>query len=56
MDIHAEWREPFRKGVLYYLEGDIIRGVLLWNVWDKVDQAAALISRSIHEKDARIAF
>ena len=56
MDIQADWHEPFRKGILYYLEGDIIKGVLLWNVWDKVDQAAALISRSIQEKDIKLTY
>jgi hypothetical protein len=29
--------------VLYYLSDDIVRGVMLCNVWDKVDEARALI-------------
>jgi NADPH-dependent 2,4-dienoyl-CoA reductase/sulfur reductase-like enzyme len=37
------WQEPFRKGVVTYLEDGRPRGVLLWNVWDKVDEARELI-------------
>src|SRR5690606_35451218 len=34
-----DWKEPFGEGVVYYLEGKRVRGVLLWNVWGKVDAA-----------------
>lgn len=39
-----DWREPYRKGVVYDLEAGRVRGVLLWNVWDQVDAARALIA------------
>ncbi len=39
----ADWEEPFRKGVVYYLRGTRVRGVLLWNVRKLVDAARALI-------------
>lgn len=39
-----DWQEePFKKGVVYYMEDGRVRGVLLWNVWEKVDTARALI-------------
>jgi len=40
-----DWQEPFKKGVIYYLDPSEkrVRGVLLWNVWDQVDNARALI-------------
>jgi hypothetical protein len=39
-----DWKEqPYKKGVVYYLDGGHLRGVLLWNVWDKVDAARELI-------------
>ncbi len=38
-----DWQEPFQKGVLYYLQDGQVRGVLLWNVWEKVDEARALL-------------
>jgi len=39
----ADWAEPYRKGVIYYTDGSRVRGVLLWNVWDRVPAARALI-------------
>lgn len=41
----ADWQEPFRKGVIYYLERGRVRGVLLWNVWHQVDAARRLIAQ-----------
>jgi NADPH-dependent 2,4-dienoyl-CoA reductase/sulfur reductase-like enzyme len=38
-----DWQEPYRKGVITYLEDGKPRGVLLWNVWDKLDDARDLI-------------
>jgi hypothetical protein len=43
LEIVEDWQEQNRKGVLYYLDDGRVRGVLLWNVWDKVDEARALI-------------
>ena len=40
----ADWQEPNRKGVVYYLQDRRVRGVLLWNVWKQVDAARRLIS------------
>jgi len=40
----ADWKEPFRQGVIYYLKEGRVRGVLLWNTWDQVDAARQLIA------------
>ncbi|VVM08086.1 3-phenylpropionate/trans-cinnamate dioxygenase ferredoxin reductase component [Methylacidimicrobium cyclopophantes] len=40
----SDWKEPFRTGVIYYLERRRVRGVLLWNVWGQVDAARALLA------------
>jgi 3-phenylpropionate/trans-cinnamate dioxygenase ferredoxin reductase subunit len=47
MDIVADWQEPFHKGMIYYLDPSDrrVRGVLLWNVWNQVDNARALIGK-----------
>ncbi len=45
LTILADWREEFREGVVYYLDNGLVKGVLLWNVWGKVDSARALIER-----------
>ena len=44
LDVVEDWREPNREGVVYYLERGRVRGVLLWNTWDQVDAARALIA------------
>jgi len=44
METVADWQEePFRKGVVYYLDDGRVRGVLLWNVWKKVEAARQLM-------------
>ncbi|HSL27811.1 MAG TPA: FAD/NAD(P)-binding oxidoreductase [Anaerolineales bacterium] len=44
MTIVEDWQEePFKKGVVYYMDDGRVRGVLLWNVWDKVEQARSLM-------------
>ena len=43
----ADWQEqPFKKGVVYYMDDGRVRGVLLWNVWDKVNDARALMNEA----------
>lgn len=41
----ADWKEPFREGVVYYLKERRVRGVLLWNTWGQVDAARKLIAQ-----------
>jgi len=39
-----DWKEePYKKGVVYYLDDGNLRGVLFWNVWDKVEAARELM-------------
>jgi NADPH-dependent 2,4-dienoyl-CoA reductase/sulfur reductase-like enzyme len=40
----ADWKEPYREGVVYYLKEQRIRGVLLWNIFGQVDAARELIA------------
>jgi len=40
-----DWSEPYRKGVVYYLQNERVKGVLLWNVWDRVPLARELIAQ-----------
>ena len=46
LDVVEDWREPYREGVVYYLARGRVRGVLLWNTWDQVDAARALIAEA----------
>lgn len=40
----ADWKEPYREGVIYYLRDGRVRGVLLWNVWEQVEAARRLLA------------
>jgi hypothetical protein len=40
----ADWKEPNREGVVYYLRDGRVRGVLLWNV--QVDAPRKLIAEA----------
>ncbi len=40
----SDWKDPFGKGVVYYLREGRVRGVLLWNVWKQVEAARRLIA------------
>ncbi len=44
MDIVEDWKEPFRQGVVYYLQVGRVRGVLLWNTWGQIEAARTLIT------------
>jgi Apoptosis-inducing factor, mitochondrion-associated, C-term len=46
VEIAADWKEPFREGVLYYLRDGRVRGVLLWNIWNQLDAARHLIGET----------
>lgn len=50
----SDWQEPYRKGVVYYLADGRVRGVLLWNVWDQVEAARALIAEAGPFKPAEL--
>ncbi len=45
LDIVADWSEPNRTGVVYYMKAGRVRGVLLWNVWNQVEAARRLIAQ-----------
>jgi NADPH-dependent 2,4-dienoyl-CoA reductase/sulfur reductase-like enzyme len=44
LETFADWKRPNEEGVIYYLEGGRVRGVLLWNVWEQVEAARQLIA------------
>ena len=44
LDTVANWKEPFREGIIYYLDQGRVRGVILWNVWGMVEAARQLLA------------
>jgi NADPH-dependent 2,4-dienoyl-CoA reductase/sulfur reductase-like enzyme len=55
LEMVIDWQEPFQKGVVYYLKEGRVRGVLLWNVWEKLKEATALMAEPgpFTEKDLK---
>ena len=45
LKVTADWKEPFREGVIYYQREGRVRGVLLWNIFGQVDTARRLIAQ-----------
>jgi len=53
LDVVEQWTEPFREGIVYYLDDGRVRGVLLWNTWGQVDAARELIAdRGPHDVES----
>jgi 3-phenylpropionate/trans-cinnamate dioxygenase ferredoxin reductase component len=48
LETYAVWKKEFEKGVVYYLENGIVRGVMLCNVWDRIPVARELIRARKH--------
>jgi len=50
LDMVEDWKDDqIGTGVVYYLKAGHVRGVLLWNVWDRVDTARDLIQETSDE-------
>jgi 3-phenylpropionate/trans-cinnamate dioxygenase ferredoxin reductase component len=41
----ADWKKEYDTGVVYYLNNDTVRGIMLCNVWDKIDTAREFIRK-----------
>jgi NADPH-dependent 2,4-dienoyl-CoA reductase/sulfur reductase-like enzyme len=55
-EIDVVWKREFEEGVLFYTREDVVRGVLLWNSWNKVDWARGLIrTRAPMSHEERVA-
>ena len=53
LEVVEQWTQPYREGVVYYLDGGRVRGVLLWNVWGQVEPARDLIAElGPHDADS----
>ncbi|WP_242352299.1 MULTISPECIES: NAD(P)/FAD-dependent oxidoreductase [Anaeromyxobacter] len=44
LEVVAEWKEPYRRGIVYYVANGRVRGVLTWGVFGKMDSARELIA------------
>lgn len=46
LETFADWQKENDTGVIYYLEDGKVRGVMMCNVWEKVDAARELIRKA----------
>lgn len=46
LDTVEDWNDAHTAAVVYYLRDDVVRGVLLWNVWDSTGKAREVIAKS----------
>lgn len=45
LETFADWQDENRKGVIYYLEAGRVRGAMMCDVWEKVEEARQLIRK-----------
>jgi NADPH-dependent 2,4-dienoyl-CoA reductase/sulfur reductase-like enzyme len=43
LEVVTSWKTPFREGVVYYVDGERVLGVLLWGIFGQVDAARRLL-------------
>lgn len=51
LDSRVQWEELNRRGTIYYLRDGIIRGMLMCNLWNKVDTARDIIRKRLRLED-----
>ncbi|MCJ0893645.1 NAD(P)/FAD-dependent oxidoreductase [Rhodococcus sp. ARC_M12] len=45
LNVVEDWKSVGKEGVVYYLDDDaVVRGVLMWNVWEGLDVARTLLA------------
>jgi len=51
----ADWQEPNKTGVIYYVDAGRVRGAMMCNVWGKVDAAREFIRKghTVRNEDLR---
>lgn len=44
LEMVEDWKEPYKTGIIYYLGDGKVRGVILWNVWGRLEDARKLMA------------
>ena len=53
LEVFADWKDPFKTGVLYYLSDNNVKGIMLCNRWNKIDIARETIGLNVTKDDLR---
>ncbi len=51
LEVVEDWQKEFQRGVLYYLQDGRVRGVLMVDVWEKVEEARRIIEAGAAENE-----
>jgi len=54
LDMVQDWHDGLKAGVVYYLSGEKVVGVLLWNTWGLVDAARELVLADVRVEPERL--
>jgi NADPH-dependent 2,4-dienoyl-CoA reductase/sulfur reductase-like enzyme len=54
LEVIEDWQAQYQKGVLYYMQDGRVRGVLMVDIWEKVDEARGLIEGNTVEDAATL--
>lgn len=54
METFADWKKENDTGVIYYLEHQRVRGVMMCNVWDQVPAARQMIKKDVPVSPAEL--
>jgi NADPH-dependent 2,4-dienoyl-CoA reductase/sulfur reductase-like enzyme len=55
LETFADWQEKNRKGTIYYLKDNRVRGMMMCNVWDKIPMARKIVleGKSVEKNNLR---
>ncbi|MEN6371703.1 MAG: FAD-dependent oxidoreductase [Armatimonadota bacterium] len=55
LETHADWQKEYDTGTIYYLKDGKVRGMMMCNVWERVEDARSIIrnGRQILPEDLR---
>jgi 3-phenylpropionate/trans-cinnamate dioxygenase ferredoxin reductase subunit len=53
LEVFSDWKDPFKTGVIYYLSENNVKGIMLCNVWNKIDIAREIIGLNATKAELR---
>ncbi|NPV76792.1 MAG: NAD(P)/FAD-dependent oxidoreductase, partial [Anaerolineae bacterium] len=47
LQVESVWKSQYKEGTVFYHDHNLVKGILMWNVWGKLDLAREIIGESI---------
>lgn len=54
LKIKADWKEDLKKGIVYYLDEGVIKGIMFCNVWEKVPEGRCVLAEKTSYRENMI--